>query len=131
MASQFARSDDRVADQFARYVTNLNGQVKSFQMSLAGEDAEELVRDADICVAALDKLYSYAKDAERQKINLNQYYPHLVSIEGNLLSAKNQIQQKMDRAEVSKRSLWKQSLGSVNVALHLASGLTYLARRRV
>ncbi len=74
----------------------------------------------------LQQLYTYA---EKQKIDVNQYYPQIANIEESLQGARAQIQQKIDLAEPGKLPLWMQSLGSVNIALRLASGLTHIARR--
>ncbi len=113
-------------DPFSRSVIRLTGQARSFQANIADESVEDLVKYADTCETALQQLYTYA---EKQKVDINQYYPQIASIEGSLQRAKKQIQQKVDNAEPSQRPLWMQSLGSVNVALRLASGLTHLARR--
>ncbi len=112
-------------DPFSRSVIRLTGQARSFQANIADDSVEDLVKYADTCETALQQLYTYA---EKQKIDINQYYPQIASIEGSLLRARKQIQQRIDDAEPSKRPLWMQSLGSVNIALRLASGLTRLAR---
>ncbi len=113
-------------DPFSRSVIRLTGQARSFQANIADESVEDLVKYANTCETALQQLYTHA---EKQKIDINQYYPQISSIEGSLLRARKQIQQKIDDAEPSKLPLWMQSLGSVNIALRLASGLTRLARR--
>ena len=113
-------------DAFSRSVIRFTGQARSFQANIADEAVETLAKDADECETYLQKLYTYA---EKQKIDVNLYYPQIASIEESLQGARAQIQQKIDLAEPGKLPLWMQSLGSVNVALRLASGLTHLARR--
>lgn len=113
-------------DPFSRSVIRLTGQARSFQTNIADESVEDLAKSADACETTLQRLYTYA---EKQKIDINQYYPQIASIEESLQGARTQIQEKIDLAEPGKRPLWMQSLGSVNVALRLASGLTHLARR--
>jgi hypothetical protein len=113
-------------DSFSRSVIRLTGQARSFQANIAAESVENLVKDANGCETTLQQLYTYA---EKQKIDVNQYYPQIASIEESLQGARTQIQQKIDLAEPGKLPLWMQSLGSVNIALRLASGLTHIARR--
>jgi len=117
---------DAMIDPFSRSVIRLTGQARSFQTNIADESVEDLAKSADACETTLQQLYTYA---EKQKIDVNQYYPQIASIEESLQGARTQIQNKIDLAEPGKRPLWMQSLGSVNVALRLASGLTHLARR--
>src|SRR5450432_3700417 len=113
-------------DSFSRSVIRLTGQARSFQTNIAAESVENLVKDANGCEASLQQLYTYA---EKQKIDVNQYYPQIANIEESLQGARTQIQQKIDLAEPGKLPLWMQSLGSVNIALRLASGQTHIARR--
>lgn len=112
-------------DPFSRSVIRLTGQARSFQTNIAEEPVEDLVKSADACETTLQQLYTYA---EKQKIDVNQFYPQIASIEESLQGARKEIQKKIDVAEPTKLPLWMQSLGSVNIALRLASGLTHLAR---
>ena len=104
-------------DPFSRSMIRLTGQARSFQTNIDEESVEDLVKYANTCETALQQLYTYA---EKQKIDINQYYPQIASIESSLLRARKQIQQKIDAAEPSKLPLWMQSLGSVNIALRIA-----------
>src|SRR5438874_1095097 len=103
-----------IVTEFGTLLTDLTGQVRSFQKSIENEDVQVLVKDADTCETALKQLYGYA---ERQNIDINQYYPQLLRISDGLQSTKVQIQRKIDNGDVSDYPLLMQSLGSVNTAL--------------
>jgi hypothetical protein len=114
-------------DPFARSVTNLTGQVRSFQANLEREDAATLARDAGTCETVLKQLCTRV---EQQRVDLNDHYTQLVTITGSLQHAKSDIRQKIEKASWDERPIWMGSLSSVNAALRLASSLAQQALGR-
>src|SRR5438105_3072399 len=103
-----------IVDQFARSVTKLTGQARAFEEDFAKGDAQTFMEDASSCETTLQQLYSYAK---REELDLDRYYPHLMNIADCLKLAKNHAKQKMETVDLSERSVWMQSLDSINVSL--------------